>query len=86
MPATRPAEYLRLPHAGDSREYIATILFSDPDGRHCTLGGGHGKNAASDTDPTVTFDVTGTATNIDCDPILVRAAGQIQSEILIETL
>ncbi|WP_127915008.1 hypothetical protein [Prescottella agglutinans] len=45
---------------------FARILFSDPDGRHYTLGGVHGKNAtivASDTDPTVTFEVTGKATS-----------------------
>lgn len=129
LPATRNAECLRLPHAGDSREYMAktsdfadydsggenpgrdfdldvaafdretypdgtssppfaTILFSDPDGRHYTLSGVHGKNAtitASDTDPTVTFEVTGKATSIDGDPMLVRASGQIQCETFIET-
>ncbi|QKT12148.1 hypothetical protein [Rhodococcus sp. W8901] len=68
---------------------FARIRFSNPDGRHYTLIGVHGKNAtiaASDTDPTVTFEVTGKATSIDGDPILVRASGRIQCETFIETL
>ena len=68
---------------------FATILFSDLHGRHYTLSGVHGKNAtitASDTDPTVTFEVTGTATSTGGDPIPVRAAGQIQCETFLETL
>ncbi|NKR39700.1 hypothetical protein GS503_01905 [Rhodococcus hoagii] len=65
------------------------IRFSDLHGRHYTLSGVHGKNAtitASDSDPTVTFEVTGTATSTDGDPIAVRAAGQIRCETFSETL
>ncbi|SDD40707.1 hypothetical protein SAMN05444580_104192 [Rhodococcus tukisamuensis] len=64
-----------------------TIVFSDKQGRHFRMGAEDGQGAtitANDHDPAVTFEVTGDATSIDADPVLIRAAGQIRCESFVD--
>lgn len=66
---------------------FAMIRFSDQDARFFRLGAavGHGATiTASDADPAIAFELVGTATSIDADPVRVRATGHIRCASFVD--
>ncbi|WP_305091940.1 hypothetical protein [Prescottella sp. R16] len=71
---------------GSSSSHVM-VQFSDPQGRFFRLTGSGTDDATITPSPdgtSVSFEVTGSATSIDADPLLVRAAGRIHCDAVTE--